>query len=151
MHGSDSAMRCEWPTLTEGTKCPACGYTLKRDYDSPPVRTCGAVPIMGIAMLIDYNIHGSRVTQSRMLRPPCQHLGAKRFLRSGEPQLAKLACGTESFTPIYECSVYTRATPFGRCKDGEADADFVHSCQSCDRYLKPYPVLAVINELINSP
>jgi hypothetical protein len=34
-------MRCEWPCLELGCKCLACGYELRRDYATPPHRTCG--------------------------------------------------------------------------------------------------------------
>jgi hypothetical protein len=36
-----SELLCTWPALAKGSKCPACGYALKRDYDRTPHRLCG--------------------------------------------------------------------------------------------------------------
>lgn len=132
-------------------KCIHCG----RKAPMACVRVCTSDTAPEIQRktisLIDYNVRSGHHIPAAMLRLPCQHLGAKRFLRSGEPQLAKLSCGTNSFTPVYECGVFRRATPFGRCLEGEADAEFVHSCVECPRYLKPYPVPAPVIELHKSP
>jgi len=79
----------------------------------------------------------------RLLRPLCQHLGAKKCLPTGEPLMAK-AQGCKNtpenrrpviFTPVYECAVYRRAAPFAQ----SIEDDFPpHPCYGCKEY-QPCP------------
>jgi hypothetical protein len=35
---------CEWDCLSSGCPCVRCGYTLRRDYEKPPIWSCNHSP-----------------------------------------------------------------------------------------------------------
>jgi hypothetical protein len=59
-------MNCEWPTLTAGTPCNACGNLLPRDYDEPPVHVCpGAKSEPGLGDAVESLLASIGITKDR--------------------------------------------------------------------------------------
>lgn len=122
-------MICQWECLNRGCKClNGCGYALKRDYDTHPVRQCKAPPTV---YLTDTILRDGVENEARMTSRPCVHLGEKRFNNDGTPDRTKAKCGANSaFLPVYQCETYRLCSPFGTCQDPQ----IIRPCYDCEQY-----------------
>lgn len=55
-------MRCNWLSLDKGSPCQSCGYQLKLNYESPPIRRCD-VPDNDITIPCQHLLEESRAVQ----------------------------------------------------------------------------------------
>lgn len=76
------------------------------------------------AYLSDTILNSGVESEVYLLKPPCEHLGERTAQR------AKSACqNSASYLPVYRCSIYRRASPFGNV----SDPDLIKPCP-CESY-----------------
>lgn len=99
-------MNCKWECLRIGCKClHGCGYALRRNYDTAPVRTCKAAPPP---------------------TPACPHL----LEATGESVPVK-QCGCGAMTAVFECALYVKCAPIVRKAGAYIEVAEITLCRDC--------------------
>lgn len=89
-----------------------------------------------VPTLEDTAERNGQIISVKLLHPPCQHMGAKRFFKDGSPKTAKqTGCcggGVVTFTPTYECAIFGKCAPFAA--KIEDDFDRTQPCRGCEKH-----------------